>query len=72
MHSGVPYCVNNPFEFPELCGRERLVWFVRGGEMRENAGKAQIWVARYPDCKRNRFGCSCAVAAQACIDLEMN
>ena len=50
-HTGASDAVNHAFEFLQLFGRERLVWFVRGGEMRENAGKAKNGSLAIADCK---------------------
>ncbi len=54
-HSGAAHRVDHVLEFLKLRGRERLVWFVRGGEMGEDAGKAKIWVACDPGCEGNRL-----------------
>jgi hypothetical protein len=48
-HFGTSHSGSHLLEFLELYGRKRLVWLVRGGEMREHAGKAKVRIARYPD-----------------------
>jgi hypothetical protein len=71
-YSGIVDSVYYTLELFKLCGCERLVWLVRGREMREDAGKAKIWIALDPGCEVDCLGRGRTVATQTRINLEMN